>query len=192
MKVLVIIDLIKDFCPGGSFAVKDGDKIVRVVNELMAKGGYSLKVAVSDRHPKNHIAFAANHPGKAPFDVIKHMGGEQTLWVTHGVDGTPGAEFHDDLDISKIDKVFYKGTHPDIDSLSGFWDDRRVQETGLRAYIEQEAIKRGVDVSEVQVDVVGLALDYCVAFTAQHAKEIYENVAVILDATRAVNNTPRR
>ncbi|MCB0317639.1 MAG: bifunctional nicotinamidase/pyrazinamidase [Bdellovibrionales bacterium] len=190
MKVLLLVDIQNDFCPGGSLAVADGDATVEVVNRLMKDGDYDLIIASKDWHPRNHVSFASNHPGQELFAQVDHKGGKQVMWPDHCVQGSIGAEFHPELDTDRIDKVIYKGTNPEIDSYSAFWDNGREQETELRQYLEQEAKKRGLDLSQVKIDVAGLALDYCVAYTAFDGRELGSEVSVVLDATRAVNLEP--
>jgi len=94
MRVLLIVDLQRDFCPGGSLAVADGDRIVPMVNCLIGSGQYDKVVATMDWHPVDHCSFAPNHPGKAPFDQIEQNGTAQMLWPVHCVAETPGAELH--------------------------------------------------------------------------------------------------
>lgn len=166
-KALIIVDVQNDFCPGGSLAVFEGDLVVEKINELQTKN-YDLIVATQDWHPKNHSSFSSNN--------------KDGIWPVHCVQGTKGAQFHPQLNVNKIGKVFLKGTNPEIDSYSGFLDNDKKTSTGLAEYLIQQNIQ--------SVDVVGLALDYCVKATALDAKNIGLEVSVILSATKAVNIKP--
>ncbi|MFH1924742.1 MAG: isochorismatase family protein, partial [Planctomycetota bacterium] len=128
MNALVIVDVQNDFCPGGSLAVPEGDRVVPVINRLQAR--FDLVVATQDWHPPNHGSFAANHEGKKPGEVVDLGGLEQILWPVHCVEDTAGAAFHRDLDQARILRVFRKGTGPAIDSYSGFFDNAHRKATG--------------------------------------------------------------
>jgi nicotinamidase/pyrazinamidase len=161
MHALILVDIQNDFCPGGALAVDEGDKVVPVANRLAREGGFDVVVATQDWHPPDHGSFASNHPGTQPGQVIELGGLEQVLWPAHCVQGTPGAQFHPDLDTSRVDRVFQKGTDPGIDSYSGFHDNGHRKSTGLAEWLR----KQGVDT----VTLCGLATDYCVKFTALDA-----------------------
>ncbi len=176
MKALILVDLQKDFLPGGSLAVEAGDQVVPVVNKIL--DDFKLVVATQDWHPANHGSFASNHEGKKPGDVIELEGLEQILWPDHCVQQTEGAEFSFDLNTNKISQVFKKGMDPKIDSYSGFYDNGHKKGTGLDAYLKE----KGVDT----VYIAGLAADVCVRFTALDALQLGYNTKVIKDATLAV------
>jgi nicotinamidase/pyrazinamidase len=177
MDVLILIDIQNDFIPGGSLPVPQGNEIIKLVNEL--QGSFELVVATQDWHPDNHKSFATQHPGKKQFETISLHGLDQVLWPDHCVQGTKGAEFHDDLNMNKVEAVFRKGMNPDIDSYSGFYDNGYKKATGLAGYLRDRGVKK--------VYVCGLAADYCVAYTAKDAlKENFETY-VIEDATRAID-----
>ena len=180
MKTLLLIDLQNDFTPGGSLAVPDGDAVVHVANRLMPD--YDLVVATQDWHPAHHGSFAANHPGTAPGDTTTLGGLNQILWPTHCVQHTPGAEFHPDLNLAPIHHVIQKGTDPAIDSYSGFFDTGHRQATGLAELLQA----RGA----TAVDIMGLALDYCVKFTALDAVKLGLKTTLITEGCRAVNLEP--
>ena len=154
--------------------------MVAAVNRVQR--GFDLIVATQDWHPAGHASFAANHPGKQPFDAIDLHGLPQTLWPTHCVQGTPGADFAPGLDRMRWEHVFQKGTDPEIDSYSGFFDNGHRRATGLGAYLRG----RGVD----EVTVVGLATDYCVKFTALDARAAGLRVRLGADACRGVELRP--
>ena len=173
---LILVDIQNDFCPGGALAVPDGDAVVAIANTAMAD--HDLVVATQDWHPANHGSFAANHPGKSPFQVVTLAGLQQILWPVHCVQGTTGAEFHPDLDLSRVTKVFPKGTDPTIDSYSGFFDNGQRHSTGLGEWLQAQ----GVDT----VTICGLATDYCVRATALDALRLGFRVKLLLSACRGV------
>ena len=177
MRALIVIDIQNDFCPGGALEVKDGDQVVAVANRAMKK--FDLVVATQDWHPATHGSFAANHPWRYPGSKIMLNGLEQILSPIHCVQGSFGAEFVQELDTSKFEKVFVKGTDPSIDSYSGFYDNGRRKSTGLAEYLRE----RGVE----EAYVLGLALDYCVKYSVLDALEEGFKTYVILDGCRAVN-----
>ena len=180
MRALIIVDLQNDFCPGGALPVPEGDRVAGTVDRLMR--GFDLVVATQDWHPADHRSFAANHPGKRPGDVVELGGVPQVLWPVHCVRGTRGAEFHPELDTSRVGRVFRKGTDATVDSYSGFFDNGRRNATGLGEYLKG----RGVEC----VYVCGLATDYCVKATALDAVDLGFKTYLVEDACRGVNVQP--
>ena len=178
---LIIVDVQNDFIPGGALAVKEGDQVVSVINEVQRK----LKhlIATQDFHPANHGSFAANHAGKNPGELIELAGLTQILWPVHCVQGSWGSNFHPELETESWEAIFKKGKNPEVDSYSGFFDNARRGDTGLGDYLKSKGIN--------QVFVCGLALDYCVKFTALDAKSLGFDTALIADATKAVNLRPK-
>lgn len=180
MKALMIIDVQYDFLPGGALAVHEGDQIIPVINDLQKK--FDFIVATQDWHPANHGSFADNHQGKSPGDFVQLGNVDQVLWPVHCVQGSPGADFHSDLDQTKWKRIIQKGTNPHVDSYSGFFDNDRRENTGLSQYLKENGVE--------EVVVTGLATDYCVKFTVLDAiKEGFE-ATVVTDATKAVNLSP--
>ncbi len=177
MKALVVVDVQRDFVPGGALAVPAGDEVVPVANSLMKR--FELVVATQDWHPPDHLSFAANHPGRQVGDRVVVDGLEQVLWPVHCVQETRGAAFAEGLDTSRIGHVVRKGTDPRIDSYSGFYDNARRKTTGLHEYL------RGRGVGTVYV--LGLATDYCVRFTVQDALRLGYETYLVVDGCRAVN-----
>ncbi len=173
---LIITDVQNDFCPGGSLAVADGDKIVPIINEISPK--FDKVVATQDWHPFNHVSFAKTH-GRKLYDVITVNGIQQVLWPEHCVSGTLGADFHKDLDAREIDLIIRKGTDPLIDSYSTFLENDRKTETGLHYYLQGLGLK--------DLFFTGLATDYCVYYSALDAINLGFHVSVVLDATRGVD-----
>jgi nicotinamidase/pyrazinamidase len=179
-RALILVDIQNDFIPGGALAVPEGDQVVPVANRIQKE--FDLVVATQDWHPRGHGSFAANHPGKKPGEVIELNGLTQILWPVHCVQQTRGAEFAPGLDMSRVAKVFQKGTDPAIDSYSGFFDNGHRKSTGLGDWL------RGRGVGDVYV--CGLATDYCVKFTVLDARQLGFNVWLIEDACRGVNLKP--
>ena len=180
MDALVIVDVQNDFCPGGALAVPEGDRVIPVVNCLQPH--FELVVATQDWHPANHGSFAANHEGKRPGEVIDLHGLQQILWPVHCVENTFGAAFHADFDRARVARVFQKGTDPEIDSYSGFFDNAHRKATGLGDYLKE----RGV----TGVYICGLATDYCAKYSALDAVGLGFNTYLIEDASRGVNLQP--
>src|SRR5690606_26435783 len=112
MKTLVIIDVQNDFIPGGTLAVPGGDEIIGLINQLQPQ--FELIIATQDWHPLNHSSFAASHPGKDEFEKIEWQSQQQVLWPVHCVQNSEGANFHPDLETSRIETIFRKGTNVKI------------------------------------------------------------------------------
>ena len=177
MKALIIVDMQNDFMPGGNLAVSGGNEIVSRINEIQKK--FDIVVATQDWHPANHKSFASQHEGKNPFDVIDLNGLEQTLWPDHCVQGTTGANFHKDLNTNKIEAIFRKGTNPEIDSYSGFFDNGRKKATGLHGYLQERKVS--------SVFVCGLAADFCVYYTAMDALSLGYNTTILDESVKAID-----
>ena len=177
---LILVDLQRDFLPGGALAVPEGDAVLPIVNRLQSY--FELVVATQDWHPANHVSFASNHPGKKVGDVIVVAGQKQVLWPVHCVENTSGAAFAADLETSRIAKIVKKGTDPLIDSYSGFFDNDHLRSTGLAEYLQDRHVQ--------VVYLAGLATDYCVKYTALDAVQLGFKVVVINDACRGVNMVP--
>jgi nicotinamidase/pyrazinamidase len=174
---LLVIDVQNDFIPGGQLAVPEGDLVVPLINRLA--GQFKQVVIAQDWHPAGHASFASSHPGRQPYDVIQLPYGEQTLWPDHCIQGSRGAEFHSGLDLPHAQLIIRKGCNPDIDSYSAFLEADRATTTGLSGYLKE----RGIDT----VYMVGLALDFCVMFSALDARAAGFNTFVVLDACRAID-----
>jgi len=174
---LLVIDMQYDFMPGGALAVAEGDALVPLINRLGAQ--FRNVVITQDWHPAGHISFASSHAGRSPFDSITLPYGAQTLWPDHCVQGTQGARLHADLDIAYAQLILRKGCNAGIDSYSAFVEADRSTQTGLAGYLKE----RGID----SVFVVGLALDFCVAWSALDARAAGFNTWVIADACKAID-----
>ncbi|MGR6430374.1 bifunctional nicotinamidase/pyrazinamidase [Rhizobium sp. PAMB 3174] len=180
-KALLLIDIQNGFCPGGNLPVPDGDKIVPVANALIDSGRYELIVASQDWHPAGHGSFASAHPGKAPFEMGELSGKPQMMWPDHCVQGTADAELHPDLHAERIDFIQQKGQNPDVDSYSAFRDNDQTALTGLADYMKAMAV--------TEIDLLGLATDYCVKFSALDAVDMLPGVTIrfVEDGSRGID-----
>jgi nicotinamidase/pyrazinamidase len=176
---LLLVDIQNDFC-NGSLAVPHAQEIISVVNNLTKKFEYII--ATQDWHPADHLSFAVNHKGKQIGEIIDLEGVEQILWPAHCVQHSFGAQFHPQLNVESISKIFQKGTDRTIDSYSAFFDNAKKNSTGLHDYLQREGFKT--------LFIVGLATDYCVKFTCLDAIQLGYNVYLIEDACRGVNIRP--
>ena len=174
---LVVIDVQNDFCPGGALAVPEGNAIVPIVNDLARH--FSHVVLTQDWHPNGHSSFASTHPGKQPYQTMSLAYGDQTLWPDHCVQGTKGAEFHPGLKVTGSELVLRKGFRAPIDSYSAFQENDRKTKTGLAGYLRERGFRRLV--------MCGLALDFCVGWSALDGRQEGFEVAVIEDACRAID-----
>lgn len=176
---LILVDVQRDFLPGGRLAVEGGDAILPVLNHLVSR--YPIVVATQDWHPQTHLSFASNHPGKQPFDKIQLDGIDQTLWPDHCTWGSEGAAFAPELDMGPVAAIFRKGMDPRVDSYSAFFDNGRRHKTGLAEWLRAMGVEA--------VHIGGLAAEICVAYTARDAAEQHFKVAIIEDATRPLSQS---
>lgn len=177
--VLVVVDVQYDFLPGGSLAVAGGDEIVPLINTLGRH--FTNVVLTQDWHPADHISFASQHTDKGAFETIELDYGTQVLWPDHCVWNTHGAQLSADLDLPHAQLIIRKGYNRSIDSYSGFQEADRQTLTGLAGYLNERDVGR--------LFMVGLATDFCVAWTAIDGAAAGYDVTVIEDATRAIDNT---
>ncbi len=173
---LVVIDVQNDFCPGGALAVNGGNDIVPGINALM--DDFDAVILTQDWHPAGHLSFASSHPGRQVYDVTEMPYGPQVLWPDHCVQGTFGAAFHTALRTDG-NLIIRKGFRPVIDSYSAFFENDRKTPTGLEGYLRN----RGID----QLTLVGLATDFCVAYSAIDAARLGFGVTVRADLCRAID-----
>ncbi len=176
-RVLLVVDIQNDFCPNGALAVAGGDEVVPVINKLSRR--FAHVILTQDWHCEDHLSFASSHPGKNPLDRVEMPYGEQILWPDHCVEGTPGAAFHPKLDVAHGELVIRKGYHRDIDSYSAFFENDRQTPTGLAGYLRERGLTR--------LFVVGLATDFCVAYSALDARRLGFEVTVIEAACRGID-----
>lgn len=175
-EALIVIDIQNDFCPGGALAVAGGDEIIPRVNALMQE--FPVTVLTQDWHPEEHSSFAALHDA-APYSTIQMPYGPQTLWPVHCVWGTEGAAFHPALAIDPADLILRKGFRPEVDSYSAFFENDHVTPTGLTGYLRERGI--------TDLSFVGLAHDFCVAWSAIDAAKLGFAVKVLEGACRAID-----
>ena len=174
---LIVIDVQNDFCPGGALAVGGGDEIVPGINALLAE--FPVRVLTQDWHPRGHSSFASQQPGRAAFEAVEMPYGRQVLWPDHCVAGTKGAEFHPALDADRADLILRKGFRPQVDSYSAFFENDHETSTGLEGYLRSRGATR--------LTLVGLALDFCVHWSAVDAARLGFEVTVIESACRAID-----
>ena len=175
--ILLLVDIQNDFCPGGALAVPRGDEIVPLVNRLARR--FRHVVLTQDWHLRGHGSFASTYPGKKPYETIEVAYGAQVLWPDHCVQGTRGADFRADLDVPHAELVLRKGYHREIDSYSAFVENDRKTATGLAGYLRERGFAR--------VFIAGLALDFCVRYSAEDAHRQGFSVVVVADACRGID-----
>ncbi len=176
---LIIVDPQNDFCPGGALAVAGGDEIMPGINALAEH--YGTVVVTQDWHPRDHRSFASNHEGAQPFGTAEMPYGTQVLWPDHCVQDTAGADFHPALKegaLARAHLIVRKGYHAEIDSYSTFYENDRTTPTGLSGYLRDKGIRRCV--------FVGLAYDFCVAYSALDAVREGFEASIVRDLTRAI------
>lgn len=181
---LIVVDVQKDFMPGGALPVAAGEEIVPGVNVMMERfdrQGLAV-VLTQDWHPPGHRSFASAHPGRKPYDPHEEPGIGPVLWPGHCVQGTPGSDFHQDLMTRHAQAIIRKGCRISVDSYSGFLENDRTTPTGLDGYLRDRGAKR--------IFICGLALDYCAFFTARDGVDFGYEVVFLLDLTRAVGSPP--
>ncbi|AZQ65670.1 bifunctional nicotinamidase/pyrazinamidase [Silicimonas algicola] len=176
-EAILVIDVQNDFCPGGALAVGGGDEIVAPINALVPE--FQVRVFTQDWHPADHLSFASQHDGAAPFSTTEMPYGTQVLWPDHCLIGSDGAAFHPKLDTRSADMILRKGFRREIDSYSAFFENDRTTPTGLEGYLRA----RGVGA----VALVGLATDYCVAYSALDAARLGFRVTVVETLCRAID-----
>ena len=174
---LLVIDVQNDFCPAGALEVAGGNEIIPYINQEMAI--YDCVVLTQDWHPKGHSSFASSHEGKNPLDLITMPYGDQVLWPDHCLQGSKGADFHPDLNIKQANAIIRKGSNPLIDSYSAFFENDRKTPTGLDGYFKSLEIEK--------INLVGLATDFCVNYSAQDAANLGYKVSVLDKMCRAVD-----
>ena len=175
--VLLVVDIQNDFLPGGALAVAGGDAIVPIVNALARR--FAHAALAQDWHVPGHLSFASSHPGRKPYETIRLPYGPQVLWPDHCVQGTRGAEFSPALAIPQAELIVRKGYHREIDSYSVFCEADGRTHTGLAGYLRERGIER--------VFLVGLATDFCVAYSAVDARKAGFAAVVVEDACRAID-----
>ena len=174
---LIVVDVQNGFTPGGNLAVANADEIIPNINEISTY--FENIIITQDWHPEDHISFAQNHANKNPFDTVELDYGTQVLWPSHCVQGTHDAELHPNLKLPTAQLIIRKGFHRHIDSYSAFMEADHKTTTGLSGYLKERAIDT--------VFVVGIATDFCVAWTAIDAVTLGFKTFVIADATKGID-----
>jgi len=182
---LIIVDIQNDFMPSGALAVKGGDEIVAPISHLAQRFHRrdSLIVMTQDWHPPNHLSFASTHKMK-PYAPYESKGIGPVLWPDHCIQGTAGAEFHPQVQVELANAIIRKGYHLKVDSYSTFIENDRKTQTGLSGYLRVLGKER--------VFLCGLALDYCVYYSAVDGRNLGFDVVVPVDLTRAIDSPPGR
>ncbi len=175
--VLIVTDVQNDFCPGGALAVADGDAVIPAIHSAASR--FEHIILIQDWHTPGHNSFASSHPGKKPFEQIELAYGLQTLWPDHCIQGSKGAEMHPALQLPRAELILRKGFRREIDAYSAFFENDRITPTGLAGYLRERALNR--------VFLVGLAYDYCVAYSALDARRLDLTAVILRDACRAID-----
>ena len=176
-EVLIVVDMQNDFCEGGALAVPGANAVLPLVNRLISR--HDNIILTQDWHPPGHASFASSWKDATPFSTVKFPYGPQVLWPDHCVQATPGADIHPEIDTSRVQMIVRKGYHPGIDSYSAFRENDRMTRTGLDGYLKARGLTRLV--------FCGLALDYCVAWSAIDARQAGFDVSVVVEATAAID-----
>jgi nicotinamidase/pyrazinamidase len=176
-EALIVIDVQNDFCPGGALAVPGGDQVISQINALMDE--FACVVLTQDWHPVDHASFADNHLGAAPYDTVEMDYGTQVLWPRHCVQGSRGAAFHADLRTDPAQLIIRKGFRNEVDSYSAFFENDKTTPTGLEGFLRSRGIRT--------LTMVGLAEDFCVAYSASDAAQLGFNVTLLQSACRAID-----
>ncbi|MBS9774956.1 MAG: bifunctional nicotinamidase/pyrazinamidase [Tenacibaculum sp.] len=183
MKALIVVDVQNDFCESGSLEVPNANEIIPYINNIICENNYDEIIFSQDYHPKDHISFAENHFNKKVGEIITLKNNtKQILWPVHCVQNTKGCEFNLSLIQPKNLKIIQKGTNKMVDSYSAFYDNNHEISTGLTKYLKEKNIKK--------VEIVGLALDYCVKFTALDSVKEGFSTHLHIRGTKAVNVNP--
>ena len=175
--VLIVTDVQNDFCPGGALAVADGDAVIPAIHSAASR--FEHIILIQDWHTPGHNSFASSHPGKKPCEQIELAYGLQTLWPDHCIQGSKGAEMHPALQLPRAELILRKGFRREIDAYSAFFENDRITPTGLAGYLRERALNR--------VFLVGLAYDYCVAYSALDARRLDLTAVILRDACRAID-----
>jgi nicotinamidase/pyrazinamidase len=175
--LLLVIDVQNDFCTGGNLAVAGGEDVIPIINRL----GESFEnvVMTQDWHPAGHSSFASSHESLKPFTEITMPYGSQTLWPDHCIQGSMGAELHSDLNVPHASMIVRKGYRNGIDSYSAFFENDHTTPTGLSGYLRERGFER--------IYCVGLAMDFCVRFSAVDASKLGFQAVVLEEACRAID-----
>jgi len=180
-KSLIVVDVQNDFLEGGNLEVKDSNKIIPVINDMIVKGDFDYIIFTKDWHPSDHKSFASQYENKNVFDVINLNGIQQVLWPDHCIQNTPGSYIHNEIIIGKPNSyIFKKGMNPNVDSYSAFYDNDHKSSTGLSEFLKSKDVTKTV--------ICGLAMDFCVKYTAIDSVNEGFDTTLVLDATQSIDN----
>ncbi|MFA5585610.1 MAG: bifunctional nicotinamidase/pyrazinamidase [Saccharofermentanales bacterium] len=180
-KSLIVVDVQNDFLEGGNLEVKDSNKIIPVINDMIVKGDFDYIIFTKDWHPSDHKSFASQYENKNVFDVINLNGIQQVLWPEHCIQNTPGSYIHNEIIIGKPNSyIFKKGMNPNVDSYSAFYDNDHKSSTGLSEFLKSKDVTKTV--------ICGLAMDFCVKYTAIDSVNEGFDTTLVLDATQSIDN----
>lgn len=174
--LLLVIDLQRDFCPGGALPVPCGDEVIAVLHRLAPH--FPHIALTQDWHPPGHCSFASAWPGARPLDTVSTSHGPQRLWPDHCVQGTPGADIHTALHLPQAELILRKGFRLNIDSYSAFCENDRTTPTGLAGWCRERGL--------TDIYLAGLAFDYCVGYSALDARRAGFEATILRDVTRAI------
>ena len=174
---LIVIDVQNDFCPNGALPVSQGDLIIQPINAVM--DNFNIVVLTQDWHHAGHKSFASSYENRKPFDSVEMFYGTQVLWPDHCIQGSMGASFNPSLNLESADIIIRKGSNPAVDSYSAFFENDKVTPTGLHGYLKNRKV--------TDLTLVGLATDFCVAFSALDAANLGYSVTVQLDLARGID-----
>jgi len=179
-KSLIVVDVQNDFLEGGNLEVKDSNKIIPVINDMIVKGDFDYIIFTKDWHPSDHKSFASQYENKNVFDVINLNGIQQVLWPDHCIQNTTGSYIHNEIIIGKPNSyIFKKGMNPNVDSYSAFYDNDHKSSTGLSEFLKSKDVTRTV--------ICGLAMDFCVKYTAIDSVNEGFDTTLVLDATQSID-----
>jgi len=175
--ILGLVDVQPTFMPGGELPVPEGDAVVAPINRLL-ETHFDHAFATQDWHPAGHTSFASTHPGCAPYDTVAMAYGTQMLWPDHALQWSANAAIHSAVALDKVEAIIRKGFHAGIDSYSAFFENDRRTPTGLDGWLRQRGFRR--------LFLVGLATDFCVAWSTEDAIGLGYEVVLIEDACRGI------
>ena len=173
---LIIIDVQNDFMSYGNLPVRNAETVISIINELQKQ--YSNIIVTQDWHPKDHSSFCTQH------DLPEHTEinmpyGKQTLWPEHCVAFSYGADLANGLKCDNAQLIIRKGFRKEIDGYSAFYENDHVTPTGLHGYLQERGI--------TELVFVGVAYDFCVAWSAKDAAQLGYNVTVMRNACAAID-----
>ncbi|MGQ9543793.1 MAG: bifunctional nicotinamidase/pyrazinamidase [Candidatus Bathyarchaeia archaeon] len=180
---LIIVDMQNDFMPSGALPVNGGDEIVGSINSLAGEFNSHGKIIVmtQDWHPPRHLSFASSHDME-PYTPYSSEGIGPLLWPDHCVQGSTGADFHPAIEVKFARAIIRKGFRINIDSYSIFIENDKRTYTGLSGYLKTLGVTR--------IFLCGLALDYCIFYSAMDGRRLGFNIVIPIDLSKAIDSPP--